>query len=178
MSVLKDFRDLSTLEYYKNALRLRKALEEYLMNDFFRKVLCKSISRTINEFHPLDRKLMEETYMKYYDDRLFKMDTPKSYIDYERAYLIDLCREMTQNIVSANSIHVNKKSDNISIVTRKQYQNKAITACYKLLEELYEMQTMYPTDLNDLTNVIALTDKEYDLLTGWKRSDNNKLGKT
>ena len=40
------------------------------------------------------------------------------------------------------------------------------------------MQTMYPTDLNDLTNVIALTDKEYDLLTGWKRSDSNKLGKT
>ena len=177
MSVLKAFRNLSSLEYYRNAVRIRKVLENYLMHDFFRKVLHSHLMSVEKEFPPLEKQYISNLYEKYYDKRIFEIETPKGYIDYERAYLIDICRDMCQSIVTANSIYIGKNADMANLTNRKQYQQRALSDCYKLLEELYEMQEMYPTDLNDLTKLIALLDSEYDLLTGWIKSDKNKLGK-
>lgn len=178
MSVLKAFRNLSSLEYYRNAVRIRKELENYLMHDFFRKVLHSHLISVENEFPPLDKKYISDLYNKYYDKRIFEIETPKDYIDYERSYLINICRDMCQSIVTANSIYISKTAESANLTTRKSYQQRALSDCYRLLEELYEMQEMYPTDLNDLTKIISLLDDEYDLLTGWIKSDKNKLGKT
>ena len=179
MSVLADLRNLSSKEYYKNALRIRKELELYLTRDFAKKALKHNISTVAKQINDADKVILNEISSKYMPDdfRIFKIDTPKDYADAERKYLINLCREMTSNIVSADSIYVGPNMHKSDLIMRRNYQNKALAACYKLLEELYEMQEMYPTELNDMNKLLSLLDNEYNLITGWRRSDNKFLGK-
>lgn len=49
MSVLKNLRSLSTMEFYKNALYIRKDLTQWLLRDFGAKKSPKSVKMIIKD---------------------------------------------------------------------------------------------------------------------------------
>lgn len=175
MSVLKAYRNLSSLEFFVNAIHLRHELTQWLLKDFGNNRKYKKVAKAFPDITDEDLAKIQEIADKYNEseNKIFKSLYPEWFADFERNYILEILRDMLANIVSANTIYVTSEME---YNRRRDYQNQAIADCYKIYQELQYITHLFPSDLNYLTTILDKTEREIELLKGWRKSD-NKLKK-
>lgn len=171
MSVVKSKRKLSTMEFFHNALLLRKSVTELLMRDFGVKGFKRNIKfvGSVEHFEPEDKRLMEEVFDKYNMGRCFEDEYPNWLIEKERIYFLDILRSLIKNIVKANTIYPVNMNE---YKERRSYQNNAISDCEDLLQEMQYMISIVPVDAEKYMQYVEIIEKEIALLKGWRKGDN------
>lgn len=175
MSVLAVFRRLSEMEFYKNALFIRKDMTKWLIKDFGYKKNPKNIRMVIKDISIEDQKTVNSIFEKYGKslNKEFQSEYPEWFINYERNFISDKLYSMITNITNAYFLHpfIEKEYS-----LRREFQDEAIAACYALCQELAYIQSLFPMDLNRFSYLLKSIDKEIKLLKDWRQSDNRRKG--
>lgn len=169
MSVKKDQRNQSSMEFIKNANRLRQSVTEWLFRDFG--IKKKSINCAVKNISSEDQKIIGEVLSRYENQSEYRLisNYPKWFIDFERKTIITILRNLTSNITHANSIYaINLEELN----ERRIYQDKAIGDCFDLKTEIENIADQITLNLDKLSPIIQMIQKEITLLKGWRQSDN------
>lgn len=133
MSVIRNLRNLSKMEFYKNAIALRKDLTDWMLRDFGTTRNKKSVRQVIKNIDEADQNMIDEIFAKYgvNPHKEYQSEFSSWFIGYEGKTLTRILQELVENITRANSIYVSK--GNITeYELRRAYQDKAIGCCYVL----------------------------------------------
>lgn len=173
MSVLKNLRGLSDMQFYKTAIGIRKELTVWLLKDFGAKRNVKSVNQVIKNISPEDQKTVDDIFAKYgkVSNHTYKSEYPEWFVDFERRIISENLAELVTNITEANSIYPNYIFE---WDLRRSFQDKAVANCYRLYQELQYIVSLFPTDLNRFVELLDDVEKEVQLLKGWRQSDNKK----
>lgn len=173
MSVLKNLRTLSTMEYYKLAIFIRRDLTQIMLRDFGTRRNLRTIHHVIKDISDEDQKLIDGVFEKYgkATGRQFESEMPEWFITSEQKYISRHLWDLITYITEANSIYPLIPSE---WDLRRQYQDKAISCCYGLYQELQYVQSIFPQDLIKLAPVLDNLEREVHLLKGWRQSDNKR----
>lgn len=169
MSVLKSLRNLSDMEFYKNAKVLRNEVTGWMLRNFGAKYKLKDVKILAKNISDVDKNKIYEILEPYdlNDNKAFNLAVPDWFYDMERNIIQGLTREIIRDIIKANEIYVKEQID---YSQRREYQNKAITGCFDLYSELDYISSFIPMNLNQLIKIFELLDKEIELLRKWKSS--------
>lgn len=176
MSVIANMRNLSNMEFYKNAIYIRKEITLWLLRDFGTKKSPKNIKQIIKDITPEEQKTIKEIFEKY-DKSLnkeFSFDYPEWFIDAERRIIIEIMWNMVRAIVSGNSIYPTMMCE---WELRRTKQDEAICCCHNLFYELDYINRVFPQNLNYFEKLLESIDKEEHLLKGWRQGDNKERKK-
>lgn len=151
MSVVKNKRSLSRLEFYNNARKLRNDLTNFLLRDFG---VRNKVYRSVEE----DNKVVTTTEQY-----------PQWLIDYYRKSIISILNSLMTNIVAANSVYpINLDEVNY----RRILQDKAIANCEQLFQELVYLSDVLPISLIKVEPYAETIDFEITLLKAWRKTTN------
>lgn len=184
MSVLKNERGLSELEFYHTAIGLRKEITQKLLSDFGVKDPEKGKAKNfpddslrvviVKEYPKMELFFNKYTRMQ---EQLRTRDVVSEYpywLVYRfRDEMMDLLKQLIDNITDANSIYPINLHE---LEVRRDYQTAAIGACEKMLQELQYIIEVLPVDANKLLRYVDMIDKEVALLKGWRKA-NGKIAK-
>ena len=176
MSVIKNMRNLSSMEFYKKAIDLRKEITIWLLKDFGYKRNARSVKRVIKDISEEDKKTIDDIFIKYGKNanKEYESVYPEWFVEDERKIIMEILQSMMINITKANSIYV---TNTLEYETRRMYQDKAIGDCYCLYHEIQYITTIFPTNLNNLVFLLDDIEREIDLLRGWRASDKSRFNK-
>ena len=163
MSVLKNKRSVSSLEFYHNAIMLRREITMLLLRDFGIKDKVRSVKSLygVPGMEPEDEQKFREIVEKY--------EMKATIIEEYPAWLID-----KMNITQANTIYPVCESE---FYDRRNFQNHAIGNCEQLLQEMQYIISIIPVDAQKYIRYVETIEKEIALLKGWRKSDNKILKK-
>jgi hypothetical protein len=151
VSVHKNKRNLSKLEFYNNARTMREDITNFLLRDFG----------------------VRDKVRSYKDDSNVEITVIESYpawlINYLRENIINLLRNLMHNITAANTIYPITLEE---LSERRRYQNEAIINCEQLLCELTYCADVLPVELGKFMPYIDKIALEVKLLKGWRKSSN------
>ena len=149
MSVLKNKRNLSKLEFYHTARKMRREIIELLRRDFG--------IHSRSSAHKSDSNLPKD----YYDEDI------KHFADNIRTLL----RNLMWNITAGNTIYPVNEAE---LSDRRLYQDRAIIACQQLHQEFLFAEDALPVNVSKFVPYIEMINFEEKLLKGWRKA-NNKL---
>jgi hypothetical protein len=152
MSVLKNKRNLSKLEFYHNARTLREEVTNLLLRDF-------GVRDKIRKFKNEDN--VEVTVIEEY---------PEWLMTFFRQSIINILRSLMMNISAANTIYPVSLEE---LAERRKYQTAAIYSCEQLLEEMTYCADILPVELNKFLPFVDKIAFEIKLLKGWRKSSND-----
>lgn len=170
MSVIKNKRSLSDLEFFHNAIKLRKNMTDLLLRDFGVKARQRDPHIYPKRF-AMDKEDGErflELCDKYKITSIVD-DYPKWLIDEFRESILLNLRELLANITAANSIY---PTCMIELDERRIRQDRAIANCEVLLQEMSYALSVLPVDVNKYMGYVDMIQREIALLKGWRKSDN------
>ena len=175
MAVLKNLRNLSEMEFYKNAIGIRRDVTLWMLKEFGLKRNPKSVTRVVKGISEKDADTINSIYENYgYNpNKAYETEYPQWSVDFEKEVLMKIMQEMVQNITQANSIYPTAKTP-YEWDLRREYQDKAIGNCYSLTQEIQYITTIFASDLNKLPKLLDEIEREVELLKGWRRSDNQR----
>lgn len=171
MSVPVGKRRLSELEFFANAVRLRREMTMVLLRNFG----CKDRSRDLKLPHGVkimsgpDRETLLELLEKYNAGGEVLVQYPQWLLSHFRESLLGLLRDLVMQITAANSIYPTSLAE---AEERRAEQNRAICTCEKLLQEMEHVSQVLPVDANRLRQFVEMCDREVALLKGWRKGDN------
>ena len=176
MSVLKNLRSLSSMEFYKNAIELRKAITMWMLRDFGTRRNTRSVTRVIKDIEEADKLVIDDIFAKYgkSPNHEFQSEYPSWFVDFERNIIMKILQSLIYNITMANSIYPTDDFLNEEYALRRKYQDVAISECYSLVQELQYIVACLDININKLQSIFDKIEKEVDLLKGWRQSDNKK----
>ena len=170
MSVIKNKRSLSELEFFHNAIKLRKEMTDLLLRDFGVKARKKdpqifpkrySMSKEDGEiFTELCEKYKITSIIETYPEWLIR--------EFRESILLNL-RGLMANITAANSIYPVTMTE---WEERRIRQDRAIGNCEILLQEMTYALSILPVDVNKYMGYVDIIQREIALLKGWRKSDN------
>jgi len=146
MSVLKNRRGLSKLEFYHTARKLRREVTSLLLRDFGVRDKVRKVKTESGE---------EVSVIEGYPDWL---------LENFRDSIMRLLRNLMLNITAGNSIYPINEAE---LLLRRQYQTAAIVNCEQLLQEMLYCEDVLPVHVEEI-------EFEIKLLKGWRKS-NSKL---
>jgi hypothetical protein len=150
MSVLKNRRGLSKLEFYHNARKLRKELTTLLLRDFGVKDKIRKAK---------DEAGNEITVIEGYPDWL---------IEEFRRSIISILRSLMMNITAGNTIYPISEPE---LQLRRRYQTGAIVNCEQLLQEMHHCEDVLPVHIKKFIPYVDLIEFEIKLLKGWRKAN-------
>ena len=170
MSVLKNLRSLSEMQFYINAIKIRKDLTIWMLKDFGTKRNVKSVNQVIKNISEEDQQIVNSIFEKYgkASRNTYQNEYPEWFVDFERKLISEILAEMITNITQANSVFPVQEFE---FDLRRGWQDKAIACCYKLYQELQYITSLFPTDLNRFVYLLGDVERETQLLKGWRQSD-------
>lgn len=173
MSVIKPNRTLSKMQFYHNALTLRKQLTLLLLKNFSVKDKLRKIDyyAKLSNLTDEDKILFESLAQKYNWYNVIE-EYPKWFLDDCRKNVMDFLRDLMRNIVYANSIYPTTVEE---YNERRKYQTRAICCCFHLLQEFQYIISLLPCDLEKYMPYVGMMDEEVKLLKAWRKSDNRFL---
>lgn len=106
MSVLKNLRALSEMQFYKTAITIRKELTIWLLKDFGTRRNAKSVNQVIKDITPEEQAQIDEIFARYgrSSRRTYQSEYPDWFVEFERKIISENLAEMVTNITQANSI--------------------------------------------------------------------------
>lgn len=159
------------MEFYHNALNLRKYITFRLLKDFGikSKVREHTFFFSSDKLSDPDRVKLTEL-LKLCDHSIDLDQYPQWFISRERDYISDLCRHMIADITAANTIYITNMEE---ANQRRAYQNAAIAAVECLIQEITFVMDIIPTvNAGQLAPLVEMSEREIALLKGWRKSDN------
>jgi hypothetical protein len=151
MSVVKNKRGLSKLEFYHNARRVRKEITLLTLRDF-------GVHSRGADFKAATGSQQPEGF---YDELAAEF----------ARNIRTLLRDMMRNITAGNTIYpVNE----MEIQERRRYQTAAIINCEQVLQELLYCEEVMPVKASGFMPYIERIEFEIKLLKGWRKA-NNKI---
>lgn len=149
MSVIKNKRGLSKLEFYHNARKMRKELTMLTLRDF--------------GIHSRGSRFKEDSGSQqpegFYDELL----------DEFAKNIRKLLRNLMLNITAANTIY---PINNDELLLRRRYQTGAIINCEQLLQEVLYCEDVIPVKVSKFIPYVERIEYEIKLLKGWRKSSN------
>lgn len=167
MSVLARKRNLSQLEFYANAINLRREMTMLLLRDLGIKSTVRNIRVNTKKMEEEDAEIFTELLEKY--QLKIAGDYPEWLIDKLRSSIWEIMRDMMINITRAYTIWA---TNHVEANERRISQDRAIACCESLLKELELAIDVLPIDAEKYMRYVAMIDKEIALLKGWRKSDN------
>ena len=155
MAVLKNKRTLSQLEFFNNAIILRKEITKLLLQDFGIRDKVRKVKDGENEL----------TIIEEY---------PKWLITFFRQSVISSLRNLMMNITAGNTIYPSTQDE---LVERRRYQTAAIINCEQLLCDFNYIAEVFPVELKKYMPFVDKILFEIKLLKGWRKSSNGLLRK-
>ena len=176
MSVLKNKRSVSSLEFYHNAIMLRREITMLLLRDFGIKDKVRSVKSLygVPGMEPEDEQKFREIVEKYEMKATIIEEYPAWLIDKMRNNIMNILHNMIMNITQANTIYPVCESE---FYDRRNFQNHAIGNCEQLLQEMQYIISIIPVDAQKYIRYVEMIEKEIALLKGWRKSDNKILKK-
>ena len=194
VSVLKNKRGLSKLEFYNNARALRKELTGYLLRNFGVKPKSHKILAAKPELSPdASPEDGEEAVLGEF---------PEWALHEFRRNIMQILRNLMLNITAGNSIYPSTMEDSRKagvpqlpdeyirrvqydeLADRRRYQTAAIANCQQLIQELqyfgdvFSLQyNTFRIDVRKVLPFIEQTEFEIRLLKGWRKSTNDMAKK-
>jgi hypothetical protein len=175
MSVLKNKRGLSKLEFYHNARNLRKNLTSLLLRDF-------GVYVKVNGHEHTKQDDEEQGEIAGGTD-------PEWLLINFRESIMRILRNLIINITAGNTIYptdmkgvpaeYSKRVLSDDLADRRRYQTAAIVNCEQLIQELQYCTDVLPIKMEKLLPYIESVEFEIRLLKGWRKSTNEmakKLG--
>lgn len=153
MSVLKNDRDLSPLEFLQHAVKLQGMLKEFAQRNFG----LRDTSEFIKKKYRYEKDDLTE-----YDANYYLLTSSKRNID-------SLVKLMLANLRRANSIYPQNLHE---LQKRKDFQDLAIGNCEAIIGALQEVVETFEVDVNRYKQYIEAIDREIWLIKRWRRSDN------
>jgi hypothetical protein len=174
VSVLKNKRALSELEFFHNATELRREITLLLLRDFGVKDKVRTVKSLygISNMEPEDTKKIQEMVEKYGMCGSIVEEYPMWLIDKMRNNVLNICHSMIMNITQANTIYPMSEEE---FHDRRNFQNHAIGNCEQLLQEMQYIISIIPVDAQKYMRYVDMIEKEIALLKGWRKSDNKIL---
>ena len=165
MSVLKNKRSVSSMEFYHNAIMLRKEITLLLLRDFGIKDKVRSIKALygVQGMEPEDEKKFREIIAKYEMTAKIIEEYPAWIIDKMRSSMMNIMHNMIMNITQANTIYPVCESE---FYDRRNFQNHAIGNCEQLLQEMQYIISIIPVDAQKYMRYVDMIEKEIALLKG------------
>jgi hypothetical protein len=151
MSVLKNKRGLSKLEFYHTARKLREDITNLLLRDFGVRDKVRTMRTEDN---------LEVTVIEEYPDWL---------ITEFRQSIMRLLRNLMMNITAGNTIYPATPEEAAEC---RRYQTAAIISCEHLLQEMQYCADVLPVKLAAFLPFAETIDFEIKLLKGWRKSSN------
>lgn len=160
------------MEFWKNALDLRKQITEWMMRDFGTKKNMKHIQSNIKGMAEEDVDTVNSILARYgRSPKQLQSVYPEWFIAQEIKFLNKELFELCENIAHANSIYI---SFDVDKTQRRGFQNNAIGNCYTLLQEIQFIIIAVGTDVNQLGDIVSKIEREISLLKGWKKADSKR----
>lgn len=169
MSVLKNKRSVSSLEFYHNAIMLRREITMLLLRDFGIKDKVRSVKSLygVPGMEPEDEQKFREIVEKYEMKATIIEEYPAWLIDKMRNNIMNILHNMIMNITQANTIYPVCESE---FYDRRNFQNHAIGNCEQLLQEMQYIISIIPVDAQKYIRYVEMIEKEIALLKGWRES--------
>jgi hypothetical protein len=155
VSVLKNKRGLSNLEFYHSARKLRREITNLLLRDF-------GVSDTVRKVKGESGE--QVSVIESYPDWL---------LDEFRRSIIQILRNMMANITAGNTICPVSRAE---MDLRRHYQTQAIINCEQLLQEMHYCEDVLPVAVSKFIPFVEAIEFEVALLKGWRKA-NNKIMK-
>lgn len=171
MSVPKSRRGLSHMEFYHNAITLRKEITLLLLRDFGIKDKIRKATVITENMSEEDATKVIEILDKY-DCSSILYKYPDWIINTERDNILKICHRLIMNITQANSIYPTNIAEYQS---RRLFQDYAIGNCEQLLQEMQYVMSIIPVNSNKYMRYVDMIETEIILLKGWRKSDNKIL---
>ncbi len=167
MGVLARKRNLSELEFYKNAITLRRDMTFLLLRDLGVKSTVRNMRVNTKKMDAEDAAVFTDLLEKY---RLkIAGDYPDWLIDKLRSSMWDILRDLMINITKAYTIWATCK---VEAEERRIAQDRAIACCENLLKELELAVEVLPVDAEKYMRYVKIIEREIALLKGWRKADN------
>ena len=178
MSVLKNNRGVSELEFYHTAIKLRKELTQRLLRDFGVKTPENAKAKNFPDDELRVEIVKQWPKMEIFFNKYTRMQEELRTRDVVSEYpywlvfrfrdeMMDTMKKLIDNIVAANTIY---PIDEAELSTRRAYQTAAIANCEQLLQELQYIMEVLPIDVNKLLKYVDMIQKEIGLLKGWRKA--------
>ena len=152
MSVHKNRRGLSKMEFYHTARKLREDITNLLLRDFG---VRDKVRKVKTDDH------VEVTIIEEYPEWLIKAF---------RENMIIILRNLMMNITAGNTLY----PVNIDEVRkRREYQDEAIINCEQLLQEMQYCADILPVKLEKFLPHVDSIELEIKLLKGWRKTSND-----
>jgi hypothetical protein len=148
MSVLKNRRGLSKLEFYHNARKMRKEIAMLVLRDFGVHSRGAAFKKDTGSQQPEG----------FYDELLSRFSQN----------ICQLLQNMMLNITAANTIY---PVNDAEMQTRRQYQTGAIINCEQLLQEILYCEDVLPVKVSKFIPYIEQIEYEIKLLKGWRKAN-------
>lgn len=179
MSVLKNNRGVSELEFYHTAIKLRKELTQRLLRDFGVKTPENAKAKNFPDDELRVEIVKQWPKMEIFFNKYTRMQEELRTRDVVSEYpywlvfrfrdeMMDTMKKLIDNIVAANTIY---PIDEAELSTRRAYQTAAIANCEQLLQELQYIMEVLPIDVNKLLRYVDMIQKEIGLLKGWRKAN-------
>ena len=171
MSVLSNLRDLSSMEFYKNAINIRCEITKWMLRNFGLKKNPKNIKCVLKNATPEEVKQIDEIFISHGENlnKEFTGEYPLWFINTERKIIMNIMWQMMNSIIAANSIYAETMAE---ADLRRCKQDKAIISIHHLYCELQYIQKIFPQNLNYFAPLLEKLEREDKLLKGWRQSDN------
>lgn len=155
MSVIKNKRSLSDLEFFHNAIKLRTTMTDLLLRDFGIKAKNKNAQVYPKKFKmdKEDGERFMELCEKYQITSIIE-SYPDWLINEMRTSILENLRQLLANITSANSIYpvcIDEWTE------RRLRQDRAIGNCETLLQEMAYVIAVMPVDTNGIIERVIPT---------------------
>ena len=173
MSEPSGLRDLSKMEFYKNAKRIRKNIDLWLIREFGIKKNPRSIRQVARDISEEEQSVINEIYAKYgvNPNKAYNSEYPEWYLEDEKKLIKKYCNMLIFYIVQANKLHPNY---DFEWEQRRKNQNDAIGVVQNLYVEIDHIKEMFDVSLKFTTDLMDALDREEDLIKGWRQSDNKR----
>lgn len=173
MSVLKSKRNLSDMQFYATALKVRKDISYWLLRDFNTRKGIRTIQQVIKDITDEDKAIIDGVFEKYGQPArdTYTVGYPDWFVNFERERLLGYTATMMQEIMIANSIYAKQPFE---WAERRRHQNEAIATCFLIYQEIQYIISLFPSDLNALGCLLDDLKIEISLLRGWRSSDQKR----
>lgn len=171
MSVVKNKRNISKLEFFNTALDLRIEVTRLLLTDLGIKNKVRKVASITDKMSEKDAEIFTALADKYNYNSVIE-EYPQWIITHCRTNILNLLHSLIMNITAANSIYpVTIPEYN----QRRCLQDYAIGNCEQLLQEFQFVIDILPVNANRMMHFVGMIEKEIALLKGWRKSDNKIL---
>lgn len=174
-NVPKSKRNKTLFEADHNFYDLRDTLTELIMMDFG--LSKKKYAEVVDKYRLMIYTSPNiEELTKNYMNRLNKFII--WFIDKEAKILFDTLADISKEFTLANSIFPSENIFNLTEYNlRREHLDNALGLCYYIKQELNYIGRILPVDLDRFKKFIKKIDKQIDLFTGIRKSDNRFLVK-